>query len=92
MNFFDDKLIVIQVVHVSIILILLAFCGLVVWNSVMFAKTCYLKRQKKSSEDYDHDSNEVEACLIRRGDIQSSSARYHDSIFDTTESKLPALK
>ena len=90
---FDDKeKIVINVVRASIFLVLLVFCGLVVWNSVMLAKTCYFKRQKKSSGNYEHDSSETEAYLIRRGDIQSSSARYRDSIFDTTESELPALR
>ena len=95
MSLFDDKdknLILLYVVRASIILVLLAFCGLVVWNSMVLAKTCYLKLRKKSSEDYEHDSSEVEACLIRRGDIQSSSARYRDSIFDTTESELAAFK
>ena len=84
----EKKIILIYVVRASIILVLLALCVLVVWNSVMFAKTCYLKQQKKSSRDYEHESSESEACLIRRGDIQSRNVRYRDSIFDTTESEL----
>ena len=47
-------------------------------------------KEKREDEDDFNEAGAI-ASLIRRGDIQSGSARYRDSILDTTESKLYAL-
>ena len=72
-----------DVVRASVILVLLAFCGWVIWSFGMFAKTCYLKRWKKKKEG-EYDSNELEASLIRVDDVESRVARYRDSILEST--------
>ena len=83
----DETKVLINVVRASIFLVLLAFCGWVIWNFAMLAKTCYLKRYKKRKDD-EYDLSIVEASLIKRDELLSSFTRYRDSILNSTEFRL----
>ena len=86
----NEEKIIIYVVYASIILVLIAFCGLLTWKCVMLAKTCYLKRRKNSREtEHEHDFREPdsESHLIKRS---PNNAQYRDSILNTATIELIA--
>ena len=73
-----------NVVCTSIIIVLIAFCGLVIWNLRVYIKTDHWKRWKTKRE-YNSD---MQTHFIRREDLQSSDTHFRDSIFDMADSQF----
>ena len=70
-----------SVVRASIFIVLIAFCGLVIWNLGRMDH-CISKRRKLRREY----NPEIQVHFIRREDLQSSDTHFRDSIFDTADS------
>ena len=85
---FEEKIILQYVVHASVIIVVFAFCGLVIWNLCKkLSKTSCWKGWKKRREYNNYsefDSEQLQATLVSKEDLQPVNARYRDSILDTT--------
>ena len=80
-----DKSVRHNVVRASIIIVLIAFCGLVIWNLRVYTKADHWRKRWKTKREYNSD---MQTHFIRREDLQSSDTHFRDSIFDMADSQF----